>query len=389
MVAISFFPIFLMLYEFIAYMSNDMYFPAFPIIAESFAVSDALVQLTFTSWITGAALGQLWLGPLSDRIGRRPVLLWGGMVFLASCIGCSLANNILLMIISRFFQGIGVCSMMVAGYAAIHEMYSGEKAVRLLALMSMLSITAPMIGPLAGGYILTYWQWQAIFWIISALAFFAISGLFFIMPESNRQPSLSRLTFKTLWQEYRAILVNRKFMLNATIAGLVYGGMILWIAISPFLLMQTYGFTIKEFGFVQLPIFASFMVGSQAVRLLVDKVELKTLLLSGIIVATFGAVSIFTWALLSNEFSLIIIMAMMIYSLGFGITAAPSIHLSLSHNSANKGAATAIFWSCMMSIGAIGTILSSLFYNNHLMSYAIILLLIIIAALLLVLLEKK
>src|SRR3990167_5046784 len=116
------FPVLLALYEICTYLSNDAYLPALPHIAHDLFTSNHLVQLTLTTWFMGSASMQLFLGPIADRIGRRPVLLLGGLVFIAVTTGCAITNNIYTMLVLRFIQGATITSMIVAGYATIHEL---------------------------------------------------------------------------------------------------------------------------------------------------------------------------------------------------------------------------------------------------------------------------
>ena len=181
------FPIFLMFYEFSLYMSNDMYTPAFPAIAHTFGVTAEYVQFTLSAWLLGGAIAQIILGPLSDKYGRRVVLFLGGLVFLGSCLICGYTDTITVMIVARFFQGVGVCSMMIAGYACIHETYQDNQAVSILAVMSGVSVTAPMIGPLLGGYILSFYDWRMIFYVIFYLSLSSLILLYFLCQKINRK----------------------------------------------------------------------------------------------------------------------------------------------------------------------------------------------------------
>ena len=109
---------------------------------------------------------QLIVGPLADRYGRRPVPLIGGVFFLLSSLGCALAADIYWLIFARFVQGISVCSMMVPGYASIHDLYDDEKAIQILVWMGTVAIIVPAIGPLFGGFILLFATWR---WVFVAL----------------------------------------------------------------------------------------------------------------------------------------------------------------------------------------------------------------------------
>ena len=150
------FPLLLALYEIATYLSNDAYLPALPHIARDLNTSHHLIQLTLTTWFMGSASMQLFLGPVCDRIGRRPVLLFGGIVFITSTVGCALTQDVYLLLILRFIQGSTITSMVVAGYATIHDLFNREQAIHTLAVMNSITVLAPSFGPLFGAIILHF-----------------------------------------------------------------------------------------------------------------------------------------------------------------------------------------------------------------------------------------
>ncbi|HLB42056.1 MAG TPA: MFS transporter, partial [Gammaproteobacteria bacterium] len=130
------FPWWLVVYEIAVYLSMDAYMPALPKIAYAFGVDSHTAQLTAIVWMLGGLLVQLVFGPLSDRYGRRPILLFGGGLYVVSTIVCAFSSDIHTMLIARFFQGMAMPSMFIAGYAAINELFESEKAVKILARMN-------------------------------------------------------------------------------------------------------------------------------------------------------------------------------------------------------------------------------------------------------------
>src|SRR3990167_5344961 len=171
------FPVLLALYEICTYLSNDAYLPALPHIAHDLFTTNHLVQLTLTTWFMGSASMQLFLGPISDKIGRRPVLLFGGLVFITVTIGCAVSQNIYWLLILRFIQGATITSMIVAGYATIHELFDRDKAIHTLSMMASITVLAPSFGPLFGALILQFGSWRVIFAILAGWACIVLLGL--------------------------------------------------------------------------------------------------------------------------------------------------------------------------------------------------------------------
>jgi Bcr/CflA subfamily drug resistance transporter len=341
-------------------MSNDMYLPALPIISHDFGTSLLLVQLTITAWLAGDTAVQCIVGPLSDRYGRRPILFGGGVLFLLSTLGCALSPNLAFLIIARFLQGIGVCTMMVAGYASIHDLYSDKQAIHVLAWMGSAAVIAPAIGPVFGGLLLLVADWRVIFFILFILAAIALIALWFMMPESTSFFSRYRFNVKSLIASYRKILSNPSFMLSASAFGLLYGGVFGWITVSPFILMETLKLSPTEFGYLQLPVFGAYIVGAQVVKRLMDKFKVEELIFSGLIIAALSGIALVICALIapSNLWSFIVPMAG--YTMGFGVAGAPLNRTTLTATSEQKGTSIAVFYLTMTGIGTIISLILSI-----------------------------
>lgn len=174
----------LVIYEIVAYFSNDAYLPALPKITREFNTTHSVIQITIVAWFAGSASIQLLLGPMIDFVGRRPVLLAGALVFVLSTLGCATTNSIHLLIILRFIQGATIPTMLVAGYATIHDSFDSQKAIKVLATMNGFIILAPAIGPLFGSFILLFGEWPLIFYTLSIAGLFILIGLYMKMPET-------------------------------------------------------------------------------------------------------------------------------------------------------------------------------------------------------------
>jgi Bcr/CflA subfamily drug resistance transporter len=349
------FPIFLILYEFCTNMSNDMYLPALPLIADDFQVSLSQVQLTITAWLAGSMAVQLIVGPLSDRYGRRPVLFGGGVLFLLSTLGCSFAPSLDWLIVARFVQGIGVCTMMVAGYASIHDLYDDREAIHILVWMGTAAVVAPAIGPVFGGLFLLFTTWKSIFLSLFILGVIALSGLWFIMPESTSSHNRHPLNIKSLLTSYYQILANRSFMMSSLSFALAYGGIIGWITASPFILMENLHLTPAQFGFLQVPVFGGYIVGAQLVKHFMEKMGKDKLITMGLAIAGLSGVVLAILAVVLPNSSFSFVVPMAIYALGFGFAAAPLNRVTLTATTEQKGAAMAIFY---LSMAASGTFIS-------------------------------
>jgi DHA1 family multidrug/chloramphenicol efflux transport protein-like MFS transporter len=357
----SFFPLFLLIYEFCAYMSNDMYLPALISIEQDFATTTNLVQTSIVVWYAGLALPQLYAGALSDRFGRRIVLLWGGTVFFLSTVGCALSTHIYFFLLCRFLEGAGICSMLVSGYSAVHESFDDAKAIRIIAWMSCITVLAPMFGPLMGSYLLEFSGWRSIFWSISISSAAAIAALFFIMPETNQSPC-----HKQKPDIYLKLLSNRQFVMSSLTLGLLIAVMIAWMTASPFLLMQEEHLSAMEFGWAQVPIFAAYGISTRLVGFLHEHYGSKILLKSGFSIIFFAGLYLTAGNYLAFDSMHRFIVPLAIYASGFGLLSAPLNRIVFTSTNEKKGTVTAMFYLIEMGTACLITSGLSLISFYHL-----------------------
>ena len=373
------FPILLALYEICTYLSNDAYLPALPHIVHDLFTSNHLVQLTLTTWFMGSASMQLFLGPIADRIGRRPVLLLGGLVFIAVTIGCAITSNIYTMLVLRFIQGATITSMIVAGYATIHESFDREKAIHTLSMMASITVLAPSFGPLFGALILQFGNWRMIFAILAGWACIVLAGLFFKMPETNPHAH-EKIQLQTIVRQYKNIFCNKSFLVFLLTSRCLFAAMIAWIAAGPFLLIDRFHYGTIGFGISQVFIFGSYIVFTRLVKFLMTKLTLKKITTIGITITTLGASYALIASLIFPNTPLNIIIAMMLIAGGSGLVFPIFERLGIESSQEPMGSKVAVSSLLMGLAGMFGSALISGFYNDTLLSLSTILLLLCVIA---------
>jgi DHA1 family bicyclomycin/chloramphenicol resistance-like MFS transporter len=197
----------------------DTYLPAFPAIAASLGVDEGSVQLSLVSYFLALAVGQTIYGPLSDRIGRRPPLLFGFAVFVLGSVGAALSSSIEMLVGMRFIQGLGACGGMVIPRAVVRDVRSGEEAARLFALMLLVLGVSPILAPLLGSLLLTWLPWQADFWFLAGFGLCCLTMTVFFLEETN--PPFRRTSggIGKAFRSYGRLLVDRWFMTTVLIGG--------------------------------------------------------------------------------------------------------------------------------------------------------------------------
>jgi len=276
------FPYFLVLLEVCIYLTNDAYLAALPQIMAHYGSSQHLAQMTFASWVIGAIVLQFFIGPISDRFGRRPLILMGGMLFILTCIGCGMADSIHALIIARFLQGMIVPMIVTPSYAAVNEAFDQKAAVKMMATMSSIMLLAPALGPTLGGLLLKVLTWHWIFYIPGIAAVFVVIVVYYLMPETLTESN--RIKQLHLWgtlRQYGALFSNRHFVLLLVASSALVGGFVTWIVNGPFVLIDHFGFTPLQYGLVQALIFGAFIAGNQLMKFSVNETNLSKLVWHG------------------------------------------------------------------------------------------------------------
>lgn len=157
-------PLFIIIYNLTGNLSNDIYLPTLPALANQFHVSDFLVQFSMSIWFIGVALPQLFFGLIADKFGCRPLILWGGILFLIGTFFCMTAFNIYVLLLGRFLQGIGVSSLNIATFATIGSpIYNEKNRVKFMSCINITGSLAPLVGPVIGSGLYIIWGWRSNF----------------------------------------------------------------------------------------------------------------------------------------------------------------------------------------------------------------------------------
>lgn len=378
---LNLFPILLVIYEISNYLANDAYLPAMPGIANELHTTNHLVQLTLTAFFLGNATMQLILGPISDRYGRRMLLLGGGIVFIVTTLLCALSTNIYTLLIVRFLQGSAVTSMIVAGYATIHAMYDQVRSIKILAWMNSITVLAPALGPLFGAIILLVGDWRLIFIVLAIWATIGWIALYKRMPETCEVPIL--INPKQIVRQYLQVLCNWKFMKPIIALSLLFSAMIAWIAAGPFLVMDSFHYSGLVFGVLQGFVFGSFILGTHFVSHFIGKVAISKITKISIFLAILGGCLSFILSFLIKDYLFSAVFPMMIFAFGAGIGFPVFNRLAIEGSTESMGIKMALFASFMGISGLLGSVVISSFYTGTVFGFSSILLAFSVALLLL------
>ena len=232
----------------VAPLSIDMYLPSFPLVERDLDVAPGTMEFTLAAFFIGLTLGQLAYGPLSDRFGRKPPLYFGYTLFTLASLGCALADSLTLLILGRFLQGLGGCAGMVVTSAMVRDRMGVREAARVFSLLILVMGLAPILAPLLGGWLLTFWDWRAIFLVLTGFGLLCLLAIARGLPETHDTRHEPPLRLRRVAGNYAYLLRERGFVGHVISAGLARAGMFAYIAGSPFLLIQYFGVAPARFG---------------------------------------------------------------------------------------------------------------------------------------------
>jgi len=219
----------------------DMYLPALPAIGESLGADTAQVQLSLLAFMAAIAVCQLFYGPISDMVGRKPPLYFGMALFAVGAVGCAMAPSIEWLIAARFVQGVGACAAMALPRAIVRDGYTGADAAQLMSLLMLVFSVSPILAPLVGSTIIQFGDWRAIFWVVGAIGLLGIALIAFFLKETR--PAEARLdsNIGSALKGYALLLRDRKFIGLSMIGAFGMASFMAYLANSSFILIDHYG----------------------------------------------------------------------------------------------------------------------------------------------------
>jgi DHA1 family bicyclomycin/chloramphenicol resistance-like MFS transporter len=226
----------------------DLYLPAFPAVARDLAVSDAMIQLTLTATTIGFALGQLLVGPWSDKVGRRLPLIIATAVHIAASVGVVFAPDVFWVGVFRVLQGVGAAGGGVVAMAMVRDLFGGLPLVRMLSRLALVSGLAPILAPLIGSQLLLVLDWRGIFVFLAAYGVLAILAAVFFLVETLPAERRADRGHSTVGQRYKALFSDRVFVGVVIIGGMTFSGLFSYLSASSFLFQEVYGLNAQEFG---------------------------------------------------------------------------------------------------------------------------------------------
>lgn len=247
-------------------LSTDLYLASLPSLATGFGVPVSTVQLTLSLFVTGFGSAQLIVGPLSDRYGRRPVLLAGLATYVAASLLCGLSPSIEILIAARFVQALGCCTAVMIARAIVRDAYAPEHSARVIARASTWLSMAPIIGPVLGSVLQVNFGWRAAFAVLGVFSAMLLIVCAWRLPETNQHKNPNATNLHGLMENYRRVMGSHDFWSHVLPSALSYGGIFLFISGSSFVLIKVLDVPTEWFGVCFALAVSGYMTGTLICR---------------------------------------------------------------------------------------------------------------------------
>ena len=334
-------------------LSTDMYLPSLPAIAKAFNADTASTQLTLSLFLAGFAVGQIFYGPLSDRYGRKPVLLGGFAIFLVATFLCSFAPSINALTALRFMQALGASGPIVLARAVVRDLYDGPRAAREMSRMGTVMGLVPAIAPIGGGFSQAFFGWEMSFFITFLLGLVLCLIVFFALPETNTNKSKQPISVVSIVSGYAALLQHRGYRTYVALSALTYGGLFAFISGSSFVLQKVYGLGAIPYGLAFGGVVLGYIAGTLIAQRIVGKRGLEGTIKVGVICLAAGGLIMQFFVFIGTQSIFEIIMPMALYTCGVGLVMPQSMAGAMQPFPQKAGTASSFLGLVQMTFAAI------------------------------------
>jgi MFS transporter, DHA1 family, multidrug resistance protein len=342
----------------------DMYLPALPAIADHLGATTAQVQFSLMAYMAAIAVCQLFYGPVSDMVGRKPPLYFGIGVFVLGSIGCALSPSIEWLIFFRFVQGVGACASMALPRAIVRDNYTGAEAAQLMSLLMLVFSISPILAPLSGSVVSAFGDWRLLFWVMTVVG--ALALLLCIVGLKETRPKSARVESSVMsaLRGYALLITDMRFVGLSLIGAFGMSSFMAFIGNSSFIYIEHYGLTPTEYSLAFSVNAISFFAVSQATGVLVKRFGLQSVV--RVAVTGFASAMVLLAAIFfSGVDNMWVLSGLMFVAFGFlGLVLPTTAVLAMDAHGEIAGTASALMGTLQMVSGAVVMGVVGAFFNG-------------------------
>jgi MFS transporter, DHA1 family, multidrug resistance protein len=334
-------------------LTTDMYLPSLPDIARQLDASTAQVQLTISAYLIGFAVGQVFYGPVSDRHGRKRVLIAAVALYCAASLACALSTSIEMLIAARAAQALGGSGGIVLARAIVRDLYSGARAGRELSLIGSVMALAPVLAPLLGGVLQTAFGWRSVFFVLVATGLVGIAVVLPLLPETLAARAADPVSPSTILKSYRVVARNPAYLAYLALGSTSFAGLFAWISGASFVLQNLYALSPFKFGVAFAIGSLGYMTGTTLAVRLVMRLGIDRTLGVGAGAMAAGGLGMVAAVAFGLASAVSLVLPMAIYLAGLGMVLPQSIAGAMTPFPERAGAASALLGLVQQSAAAL------------------------------------
>ncbi|MDH2236507.1 multidrug effflux MFS transporter [Pigmentiphaga sp. GD03639] len=348
-------------------LSTDMALPALAAIGLDLHVPPSSAALTLSLFLAGFAIAPLAYGPLADRYGRRPIVLFGGVLFSLASAACALAPSLASLLVFRVLQGVGAGAGSVMALTIVRDLFQGHIARARLSYVASMRIVAPMIAPTLGSWVMYFAGWRSIYGVMALAGVATTLAVYLGMAETRPADAAPvRISVGALLRTYARVLSNPVLLGNTLVNALTFGCQFAYITGSPLLMMQLLGMSPQAFGAV----FAMTAFGIMAASLINGRLNARgiaphKLLWTGLILSSSTSVLLAVLGFADALSAWSLVPLLMLNTFSFGMIAPNASHAAVEPLPEVAGVASAVVSCVMMAVGALSGSLVTMLYDGH------------------------
>jgi len=344
--------------------SMDMYLPAFPAIAADLHAEISNVAYSLTSYFIGISIGQILYGPMIDRFGRKRPLIIGLILYLLTSLGCALSPTVNWLIGLRFLLALGGCAGMVASRAVVRDLFPPDQIARVFSTLLLIMGVAPIVAPTIGGYVVAELGWRAVFFLLTGISSLMIISVLKWLPESKEpDPSIS-LKPGGIFRDYKEVFKVPQFIIYTFAGAIASAGMFAYISGSPFVFMELFDVSEKQYGWIFGTNAFGIIASSQVNRFWLKYQTSEKIVARVVTMITVFGMSLFigtALGIITKELTFIFVF---LFLCCLGFTYPNTTALALSPFTKYAGSASAMLGFIQMVCGAVASALVGYFHNG-------------------------
>jgi DHA1 family bicyclomycin/chloramphenicol resistance-like MFS transporter len=343
----------------------DMYLPALPAIGSSLGAPVGQVQWTLTAFFLSLGVGQLFYGPVSDMVGRKPPLYFGLSLFAVASVGCALTNDVQTLVALRFLQGLGAAAGMAIPRAVVRDLHTGTEAARIMSLLMLVFSVSPILAPLVGSGVIALTGWRGVFWAVALASMAGLVMVYSALAETRTPADRLESSLGSALRSYGVLLRDRHYLGLVGIASTALAGFFVYLAGSPFVMIDHYGLTPTQYSLAFGVNAAAFFGAAQCTAMLGRRFGLVNVV-KGAASASGVVMTLLLAYYLAGGDSLWMLIALYFVASGFmGLVIPTTSVLALEQHGAIAGTASALMGTLQMLGGALAMAVVSLFANGQ------------------------